>query len=130
TIMQDHAATLAFVHNQAGPAPWYRDLIELSRFAPVLGKWTTFSPYFNEVMAGEYVSAMPPDDFSTDSLSVRTEAKFSDPVSAFPRQQALRRRLDACRTFRALHRAIDRSSDEGALDQELATLEEEIETSA
>jgi alpha-mannosidase len=131
TIMQDHGATLAFVHNQAAAAPWYRDLVELSRFAPVLGKWTTFSPYFNEVMAGEYVSSMSADDFSSDYLSMRTEAKLSDPVSWFPRQQLQRRRLDTCWTLDAIQRTLDRACNKNTpIDQELKKLEEEVETAS
>ena len=128
TIMQDHAATLPFVHNQAPAAPWYRDLVELSRLAPVLGKWTTFSPYFNEVMAGEYVSNMPGDEFGGDFLSARTEARLTDPVSSFPVLHSCRRRLDACWTLHAIHRNLDRSTSRGRID-ELTTLEEEYETS-
>jgi hypothetical protein len=53
TIRQDHAATLGLLHAGTPAAPWYKDWLELSRLAPVLGQWTTFSRYFNEVLAGE-----------------------------------------------------------------------------
>src|SRR5262249_29602158 len=63
TISQDHAATLALVHRGA-PAPvFYEDWLELNKFGPVLGKWTTFSGYFNEVLAGEHASLSSADDF-------------------------------------------------------------------
>src|SRR5262249_24791094 len=45
TILQDHAATLALLHAGAAAAPWYHDLLELCRFGPVLGQFTTLSRY-------------------------------------------------------------------------------------
>src|SRR5262249_23500729 len=60
TIMQDQSATLALVHRDKPAAPWYADVLELTRFAPVLGRWYTLSGYFNEVLAGDYTSAASP----------------------------------------------------------------------
>src|SRR5262249_31921596 len=54
TTREDHSATLCLLHRQGPPAPWYHDLLELNRLAPVLGTWTTFSNYFAQVYAGEY----------------------------------------------------------------------------
>src|SRR5439155_19599841 len=63
TIMQDQAATLALLHKGKPAGAWYDDWLELSRFAPVLGRWTTLSGYFNEVLSGESTSAAEPDEF-------------------------------------------------------------------
>src|SRR5205807_1730827 len=41
TIMQDQAATLVLLHAVGSAQPWYHDLLELCRFGPVLGQWTT-----------------------------------------------------------------------------------------
>src|SRR5713226_1710555 len=72
TIAQDHAATLALLHGSKPAGPWYEDLLELCRFGPILGQWTTLSRYLNEVMAGEYTSAGSADDFHGDYLTERT----------------------------------------------------------
>ncbi|MCS7045198.1 MAG: hypothetical protein NZO58_02460, partial [Gemmataceae bacterium] len=53
TTREDHAATVFLVHTGKPDPPWYRDLMELARLAPVFGEWQTFSRYFGEVMAGE-----------------------------------------------------------------------------
>jgi hypothetical protein len=106
TIAQDHTATLALLHNQIAAGPWYGDLLELSRLAPVLGQWTTLGRYFTDTLAGEYVSAASVDEFHGDYLTERTEAHRQDPVSGFARQLRLRRRLDAACTLAALSRSL------------------------
>src|SRR5262249_54938802 len=58
TIREDHSATIALLHSGSPAAPWYQDWLELCRFGPILGQWTTFSRYLGEVAAGEYVSAL------------------------------------------------------------------------
>ncbi len=52
----------------------YDDLLELCRFGPVLGQWTTLSQYLNEVMAGEYVSGTGQ---STAGLGAKVQYKFT-----------------------------------------------------
>jgi hypothetical protein len=135
TIMQDHAATLALLHTGTA-APWYDDWIELSRFAPVLGQWTTLSRYFNDVLAGEYAPAASADDFHADYLTERTtataagEAGSTVPVSWFAREVRSRRRLDTAWTLAALHRGLtgaQAGDDAVALDARLAALEDRVE---
>jgi hypothetical protein len=127
TIMQDHGATFALLHAKAQAAPWYLDWLELSRFAPVLGQWTTFSRYFNDVSAGEYASAASPDEFRGDYLSERTTARSQMPVSAFARQLRFRRQLDTAWTLTALHRSLGAVAEEKLLDEPLRELEDRIE---
>jgi hypothetical protein len=131
TIMQDQAATLALVHR--GPSmgragPWYDDWLELSKFAPVLGRWTTLSGYFNEALSGDYTSAASPDEFHGDYLVERTtsppetagEGQATDtaglkpgapkptpfPISGFATQARGRRRLDTAWTLAGLLRGL------------------------
>jgi hypothetical protein len=106
TIMQDHAATFALVHANGQDAHWYRDWLELSRFAPVLGQWTTVSRYFGEVTAGEYISSASPDEFHGDYLSERTAGHSPTPVSGFAQRVRQRRLLDTAWTLSAIHRAL------------------------
>jgi hypothetical protein len=136
TIMQDHAATLALLHTGAA-APWYADWMELSRFAPVLGQWTTLSRYLNDVLAGEYASSASADEFHADYLTERTTATASGepgstvPVSWFARQVRLRRRLDTAWTLVALHRGLAGAragEDAAALEARLAALEDQVES--
>jgi hypothetical protein len=126
TIAQDHGATLALLHTSTPAAPSYDDLLELSRMAPVLGQWTTLSRYFNDVLAGEYISAPPADEFHGDYLSERTAARRERPVSWFARHLRLRRRFDTARTLAALLRGLGGTGD-AAWDQRLAAVEGTVE---
>jgi hypothetical protein len=127
TIMQDQAATLALVHGATPAGDWYGDWLELSRFAPVLGQWTTFTRYFNDVQAGEQASAASADDFHTDYLSERTGGHSAEPVSWFARQVRERRRLDTVWTLMALHRGLAGSDGLADLEPRLAALEDQLE---
>jgi hypothetical protein len=127
TIMQDQAATFGLLHAAAPAAPWYRDWLELTRFGPVLGKWTTFSAYFGEVYAGEYTAAVNADEFHGDYLSERTNAKGAAPVSAFARHVRQRRRIDTAWTLAAIHRGLAGKSDTLQIDARLTEVEDRIE---
>jgi hypothetical protein len=131
TIMQDQAATLALLHRGKPAGGWYDDLLELSRFAPVLGRFSTLSGYFNEVLPGDYTSAASPDEFHGDYLVERTpfsaepspaaeymteqqpappaepQAGERHPVSGFARQVRGRRRLDTAWTLAAILRGLN-----------------------
>ncbi|HEY7427807.1 MAG TPA: hypothetical protein VH682_26485 [Gemmataceae bacterium] len=128
TIMQDQAATLALLHRDKPACPWYDDWLELSRLAPVLGKWTTLSSYFGDVMTGDYASAAEADEFHGDYLVERCpvetytdEAQESavplgpggeQPISMFARQVRGRRQLDTAWTLAALQRSLGGSLPE------------------
>jgi alpha-mannosidase len=127
TIAQDHTATLGLLHAQSPAGPWYADLLELSRLSPVFGQWTTLSRYFNDTLAGEYVSAAGADEFHGDYLTERTEAHRSDPVSGFARHLRLRRRLDTGWTLAALTRGLLGRQDPQRYEPDLAAVEDQIE---
>jgi hypothetical protein len=130
SITQDSAPTLAILHQGEPANPLYDDWLALSRLLPVLGTWTTFSRYFSDALAGEYVGSSNADDFFADYLEERTNAHRLDPVSAFGAHARWRRKLDAAWTFAAIHRAL---SAGGPTDEETAQLgdlrkaEDEIE---
>jgi hypothetical protein len=128
TISEDHAATLALVHTGTPAQPWYHDWLELCRFSPVLGQWTTLSNYFNEVLAGDHASSMSADEFHADYLSERVTARSEQPVSWFARHVRLRRRLDTAWTLSALLRGLAGAHDPLRLDARLAELEDQVET--
>jgi hypothetical protein len=130
TTREDQTATVALLHTATPAGPWYRDWMELSRLAPVMGTWQTLSQYFNEVMSGEHVSALSPDEFHSDFLSERVTAQSSEPVSAFARHCRLRRRLDACWTLAAVLRGLAGRSDSLNVEEDIAALEDQLEKSA
>jgi hypothetical protein len=148
TIMQDQAATLSLLHRPGKSeegggrreekeersslltpqsslltrCPWYSDWIELSRLAPVLGRWTTLSNYFNEVMPGDYASAAEADELHGDYLVERCPTETytyetqealaqpglggEQPISMFARHVRARRRLDSAWTLAALQHSL------------------------
>src|SRR5262249_4397898 len=129
TIMQDHAATFALVHSANPAAPWYRDCRELIRFAPVLGQWTSFSRYFADVTAGEYISAASPDEFHGDYLNERITAHSPKPVSGFACRVRRRRQLDTAWTLAALYQGLGSTNDSDAIGKRLIDLENRVESS-
>ena len=136
TVMQDQAATLPLLH-KGEAAPWYGDLLELSRLAPVLGRWTTLSGYFNEVVAGDYASASNADEFRSSYLDERVPSAGKappevqrEPISGLARQLRLRRGVDTAWTLCALHRALAGKAPEGTtpeIEKSLAELEDRVE---
>jgi hypothetical protein len=127
TIMQDHGATFALLHTGAQAAAWYCDWLALSRFAPVLGQWTTFSRYFNEVSSGEYISAVSPDEFHGDTLSERCTAHATAPVTCFTRHIRQRRQIDSAWTLAALHRGLSGPANSASLEERLSKQEAAVE---
>jgi hypothetical protein len=120
TIAQDHAATLALLHR--GPAaPWYDELLELSRLGPVLGQWTTLSQYFNDVLAGEYAAASSADEFHGDYLTQRTEAHAEEPIGWLARHVRLRRRVDTAWTWAALYQGLVGSRPQNNESRDIVT---------
>jgi hypothetical protein len=130
TIMADQAATVALLHKGAPAAPWYQDWLELSRLAPVLGRWTTLTSYFNDVLAGEHASPPSADDFHADYLTEDTEASRPDPVSGFAWQARRRRQIDTAWTLATMHRVLSASREPLAIEVRLAEGEDHMELDA
>jgi hypothetical protein len=145
TIMQDQAATLALLHREKTACAWYDDWLELSRLAPVLGKWTTLSNYLGDVVTGDYASAAEADEFHGDYLVERCPVEtYTDeeqepgpglggeqPISMFARQVRARRRLDTAWTLAALQRSLGGAlpdADDGDFLTHLAHLEDRLES--
>jgi hypothetical protein len=129
TIMQDQSATLALLHRERPASTFYQDWLELSRLAPVLGRWVTLSSYFNEVLTGDYASPALPDEFHGDYLVERTtllgegeQAKrpTPHPISWFAAQLRGRRRIDAAWTFLAILRSLGGKVDDACAEQNSA----------
>ena len=97
---------------------------------PIFGEFINLSRYFTDATSGDYIGVQPADDFFCDYLDDRvTNQKRTGPVSGFPRQLRLRRRLDSAFTLAALHRSVtpNPGTEEQKLLGELEDIEREIE---
>ncbi|QDU23444.1 hypothetical protein [Urbifossiella limnaea] len=121
----DAAPTVALIHKGQPAAAGYADLLALAELAPVLGNWTGLARYFTDAVSGDYIGTQPADEFFADYLDDRvTHDKNPTPVTGFPRQLRLRRRLDSAFTLAALHHSLT----PGAADlAELTAVENDIE---
>lgn len=129
TISKDFVATLALSHRGKKACAWYDDWVQLTRLAPVLGKWTTLSNYFNDVLSGEPVSTAQADEIQADYLTDRTEGHVGQPVSWFAQHARLRRRLDTAWTLAGIYRGLAGGADKLDVGARLATLEDQVELS-
>jgi hypothetical protein len=139
TVMQDHVATLALLHRDQPAGPWYDDWVELTRLAPVLGRWATLPKYLDEVLAGDYTSPAAADEFHGDYLVERANPPAGrepgperrEPVSGFARRLRARRRLDTAWALAALNRGLGGEEVESAMRTagRLRGLEDRLETS-
>lgn len=128
TTREDHNATLLLTHTGQQVCVWYRDMMELARLAAVIGHWTTFSHYLADVYAGEHPSALAADEFHSDFLSERVTAHHPRPVSAFAEHFRLRRRVDACYTYAALHHSLGGAGDVTHFLKRVGEVEKSLET--
>jgi len=94
----------------------------------VLGQWYPLSRYFSEAMASEYTSAPNADDFHSDYLEERTNAKETQPVGWFAQRVRVRRKLDTAWTLAAIYRGLVGGNDQLKLDERLDQLEDQLET--
>ncbi len=133
TLMHDSSASLALLHREKEPAPWYADWQELNRLAPVLGVWSTLSNYLSSVSPQDYPSPATADEFHSEYLLTRVAAAEAggprDVVSGFAVQQRARRKLDTLFTLSALSRGLGGPPAEGVpADAELVRLEDCVES--
>lgn len=129
-ISSDAAPTVALIHKGQPPAANYADLLALADLAPVLGNWTGLARYFSDAVTGDYIGTQPADEFFADYLDDRvTNDKSPVPVSGFPRQLRLRRRVDSAYTLAALHRSLtpNPGPDEATDLSMISAVETEIE---
>ncbi len=133
TIMQDSSAVLALLHSEGAPAACYFDWLELNKFGPLFGRWTTISQFLGETTAGEYAPASTPDDFFTDYLEERVNSGLPDVASGFALHLRQRRHLDSAYGFLAMLKALgggNATADADKLVQDLDQLERRLEEGA
>jgi alpha-mannosidase len=80
TMDHDFVATLMMAHWPGYGSPFYYDLLRMSGYAPVLGKFVTVDEYFRETSPPGVYSKFMPDQYRTPYLA--QAAAGDDPISA------------------------------------------------
>jgi alpha-mannosidase len=127
TMASDFVATLSFAHWPMPDAPWYHDLLVMSRFAHVFGKFSTLSHYFQSTDAAAISSALSNDDYATPFLQHDHNAGLTDAISRYPRHHRARARLEQIRWLLGVAGTLDTQcpNESDAAFQELESLVEQ-----
>lgn len=81
----DHVATVAFARWPGPASTFYEDLLRMSRYAPVLGKFVTLEDYFEKTTRPGILSKHKPDQYRAPYLKQAITREESDPLSRFAR---------------------------------------------
>jgi alpha-mannosidase len=117
TIASDFVATLTMVHWPMPDAPWYRDLLHMTRFANVFGKLSTLSHYFQATEPASISSSLHNDDFVSPYLAHDHLNSSINPIGQYPRRHRARAQLEQVRWMTAAvyslgSEPIDSTADE------------------
>lgn len=111
----DHVAGLALARWPDVSAPWYHDLRNMQKYAPVLGKFVTLSQFFEVTGSPGRLSAYEPKEYFTPFLIQHVARREADPLSRYAGHTLRRHRFDAanwCRTVTATLWGRSLSSEE------------------
>jgi alpha-mannosidase len=126
TIARDFVATIGLVHWPAPDAHWYDDLIRITRHAPVFGRFSTLSHYFQTTDPSSLSASAASDDYVSPFLAFAHQRAQRDPISYFARRHMLRAKLDAVRALATIDNII--RSRWSAEHPDLADIETQLET--
>lgn len=102
----DHVAGLALARWPDVSAPWYHDLRNMQKYAPVLGKFVTLSQFFEVTGSPGRLSAYEAKEYFTPFLIQHVARREADPLSRYSGHTLRRHRFDALNWCRTLHAAL------------------------
>jgi alpha-mannosidase len=126
TMSADHVATLPLVHWPMPDAPWYEDLLRITRHAPVFGRFSTLSNYFQTTDPPPISTRSASDDYASPFLVYAHNQTERQPISQYAHHHRLRSQLETTRWLEAIACAIRMAS--AGPSQELDEIEECVET--
>ncbi len=100
----DHVAGLALARWPEVTAPWYHDLRNMQKYAPVLGKFVTLSRFFEVTGSPGRLSVYESKEYFTPFLIQHVARREADPLSRYGGHTLRRHRFDLsnwCRTVTA-----------------------------
>ncbi|NIP85337.1 MAG: hypothetical protein GTO03_07165 [Planctomycetales bacterium] len=110
----DHVATLCFAHWPGETSLWYRELKRACRFTSALGKFVTWTEFFDETADVDDHQHFTPDDYRTTSLRDQAAlpgvAAAGGPISACLGRQRQQARVRCRETLRAMAALVGASA--------------------
>ncbi len=100
----DHVAGLALARWPEVSAPWFHDLRNMQKYAPVLGRFVTLTQFFEVTGSPGRLSAYESKEYFTPFLIQHVARREADPLSRYAGHTLRRHRFDAlnwCRTVAA-----------------------------
>lgn len=102
----DHVAGLALARWPEVTAPWYHDLRNMQKYAPVLGKFVTLSQFFEVTGSPGRLSTYESKEYFTPFLIQHVARREADPLSRYAGHTLRRHRFDAANWCCALAAAL------------------------
>ena len=108
----DHVATICLAHWPGQTALWFDDLIRISKFGSVLGKFVTFREYLQETDLPAHSDRFGADQYRSPYLLQSVIRKQRDPISSCVRHHGRRAKWDAARSLATLATLIRGDGDQ------------------
>ncbi|MGL4461630.1 MAG: hypothetical protein ACRC1K_05705 [Planctomycetia bacterium] len=105
-VKNDRSPVVALAHWLHQGAPWYDRLVRTADYAPVFGRFQTFSDFFLNTTSPSQPTRTAVDEYSTETIAAATARGVVDPVSRVVRRFARRGRYDAAAALSALAKTI------------------------
>ncbi|QDU64106.1 hypothetical protein Pan216_49950 [Planctomycetes bacterium Pan216] len=124
SLLDDRTATLPFAHWVHRPAFWFDLILRIDHYAPVFGRFDTFTDFFLNSMTSERPSQTQADEYLSGALKTSAAKGDELAVSRWTKHHQRRGVLETARAFEALSLLAGR--DEGCRFDDL---EDRIEES-
>src|SRR5260370_198183 len=102
----DHVAAVALARWPEVKSPFFDDLRRMHKYAPVLGRFVTFSDFFQKTDSPTRHALYKPGEYLTPYLFQSVAREEEDPISRFTRHVRRRSRVDACAWLHGVHAAL------------------------
>ena len=102
----EQTPTVVFAHWPGGANRWYGDLQRIAAYSSVLGRFSTFSNYFEMTSFAGHQARNNPDDYRSPYLVQDAAADRRDPISRWVRYFSRRAKLAARQTLFTLESCV------------------------
>jgi alpha-mannosidase len=120
----DHVAAVALARWPEVKAPFLDDLRRIQKYAPVLGKFVSFTDFFQKTDSPTRHALYKPGEYLTPYLFQSAAREEEDAISRFTRQVRRRARFDACAWLHGMRSTL---AGRSPVDEAMAPLERDVE---